>query len=171
VSCPLVLSFSVYLGLCSVFSAPFFFKLCFSGLIFRFSGFFPPSLLLYTAFYKALRTCPSNQSWLCRTVIPPWTGLWAENVVTIGSVLLPIFQLPCWIGMKKTHDCSLTTVSFQQEWKYSLWPLISLISTIGTLISNNWFLIVPFRLILIKSLNWYTIYKTVLNSWIVQFGP
>jgi hypothetical protein len=62
-------------------------------------------------------------------------------------------------------------VSFQQEWKYSLWPLISLISTIGTLISNNWFLIVPFRLILIKFLNWYTIYKTVLNSWIAQFGP
>jgi hypothetical protein len=69
--------------------------------------------------------------------------LWAENVVTIGSVLLPIFQLPYWIGMKKIHDCSPTTVSFRQEWKYSLWPLISLISTIGILISNKWFLTVP----------------------------
>ncbi|KAI5564309.1 hypothetical protein BDE02_14G050700 [Populus trichocarpa] len=29
----------------------------------------------------------------------------------------------------------------------------------------------PFGLISIKSLNWYTVYKKVLNSWIVQFGP
>ena len=87
-----------------------------------------------------------------------------------------------WVGFAADFPASLLnrneedarlfpTVSFQQEWKYSLWPLISLISTIGTLISNNWILIVPFRLILIKSLNWHTIYKTVLNSWIVQFDP
>jgi len=42
-------------------------------------------LLLCSAFYKAQRACPSNQSWICRTVIPPRTGLWAENMVTIGS--------------------------------------------------------------------------------------
>jgi len=103
--------------------------------------FFLP--LLCSAFYKAQRACLSNQSWLCRTVISPRTGLWAENVVTIGSALLLIFQLPCWIGMKKMHDCSPATVPFWQKWKYSLWPLNSLNLTIGILISNNWFLIVP----------------------------
>jgi len=103
----------------------------------------PHFLLLCSAFYKAQRACPSNQSWLCRTVIPPRTGLWAENVVTIGSALLPIFQLPCWIGMKKMHDCSPATVPFRQKWKYSLWPLNSLNLTIGILISNNWFLTLP----------------------------
>jgi hypothetical protein len=34
-------------------------------------------------------------------------------------------------------------VPFWQKWKYSLWPLNSLNLTIGILISNNWFLIVP----------------------------
>ena len=103
------------------------------GFYFVFALVLLPSLLplLCSAFYKAQRACPYNQSWLCRTVIPPRTGLWAENVVTIGSALLLIFQLPCWIGMKKTHDCSPATVPFRQKWKYSLWPLNSLNLTIG----------------------------------------
>lgn len=115
------------------------------GFYFVFALVLLPSLLplLCSAFYKAQRACPYNQSWLCRTVIPPRTGLWAENVVTIGSALLLIFQLPCWIGMKKTHDCSPATVPFRQKWKYSLWPLNSLNLTIGILIKNNWFLIMP----------------------------
>jgi len=94
---------SGFLGFSLVFwvgSSSLFFSPC----VISFSGFllcfcsrspFPPSALLCSAFYKAQRACPSNQSWLCRTVIPPRTGLWAENVVTIGSALLPIFQLPC----------------------------------------------------------------------------
>jgi len=142
---------------CSLFLSVFGFVLCFlcpffSTLFFwvDFSALwsfpqcsFLPFFCSALPFIRPLRACPSNQSWLCKTVILPRTGLWAENVVTIGSVLLPIFQLPYWIGMKKIHDCSPTTVSFRQEWKYSLWPLISLISTIGILISNKWFLTVP----------------------------
>lgn len=71
-----------------------FFYLC---LFFGFLGFCSYSLLsLFSGLYFALpfirpESLPLNQSCLCRSVIPPRMGLWAEDVVTIGSVLLLIF--------------------------------------------------------------------------------
>ena len=58
------------------------------------SLFFPLGLCSALPFIRP-ESLPLNQSCLCWTVIPPRTGLWAEDVVMIGSALLPIFQLPC----------------------------------------------------------------------------
>jgi hypothetical protein len=53
----------------------------------------------------------------------PRTRSWARDVVHDWIGFVADFQLPCWIGMEKTHDCSPATVPFRQKWEFSLWPL------------------------------------------------
>jgi hypothetical protein len=54
----------------------------------------------------------------------PRTRSWARDVVHDWIRFVAVFQLPCWIEMEKTHDCSPATVLFRQKWKFSLWPLL-----------------------------------------------
>jgi len=101
--------------------------LSFSLCIISFSGFllwFWLSFLLwfFLPFYRDPVVC-------LQPVLPlqdcyfPRTRSWARDVVHDWIGFVADFQLPCWIGMEKTHDCSPATVPFRQKWEFSLWPL------------------------------------------------
>ena len=125
----------------------------------------------------------SNQSCLCRTVIFYERDYRRETWSTIGSNPLQIFSQLNRDG-EDEHGCSTSNdgVSAARDstsngnvsaamdiffltpelWKFGNWTRNQL------KISFNF---APFGLISIKSLNYNTVYKTVLNFRIVQFSP
>jgi hypothetical protein len=177
------LSFSVYIffGLCLFFFGfllcfglmfPFltlyffwvvFCLLCFSGLISL------PGARFSAPFYRDPQLAP-NQSCLCRTVSS------TNEIVGKGRGprldLLQIFRSPVESGWRRSHGSPTSNgdVSAKRHiftltpelWKFGNWTPEQL------KISFNF---APFWLISIKSLNYNTVYKTVLNFQIVQFSP
>jgi len=165
--------FSVF---CLCFWVDFFLFALFLGWFLR-----PCSVFFLLPFIETQRIA-SNQSCLCRTVIFHERDYRRETWSTIGSNPLQIFSLLNRDG-EDEHGCSTSNggVSAARDstsngnvsaamdiffltpelWKFGNWTPNQL------KISFNF---APFGLISIKSLNWYTVYKTVLNSWIVQFG-
>jgi len=139
VSCSLVLSFSVYLDFCSVFSAPFFFNSVFLGWFFgslvfsRSSSPSPPfSLpLLCSAFYRA-RACKKNP-FLCSSIHERDHG----QEIMVSWPWIPGF-VSCWIGLVRAKRKGWWTVGSKRrhlgwKWQIVVWFLMFLNVSIGSL--------------------------------------
>jgi hypothetical protein len=100
----------------------------------------PPVPCSSLAFYRARELAKQTNP----LYSPPFAGLFNQSTRGIvgkgrgprfGPKSLQLFQLPCWIGMKKMSMTVLATVPFRQKWTFLFWPLNFWNLTIGSLIS------------------------------------